>query len=115
MSTISCLSIGSCGGGFRICTLVSSLGLAGTVRIGCLFGSLGLGTLLFGLLLLVAGGALAALTAFIFFLITLVSVTVTTAGQRGRTLVVCLLVVVACCNDLDGCSRTAAFHVALFE
>ena len=113
VSTITCLSIGSCGGGVHICALVSSHGLAGTVRIGCLFGSLSLGTLLFGLLLLVAGGTLATLTAFIF-LITLVGVIVTTAGQRGRALLVCLLVVTFS-NDLDGCSRTAAFHVALFE
>ena len=98
MSTVSCLSISSCGGGVHICALVSSLGL---------------GTLLFGLILHVAGGALTALTAF--FLITLVGIIITTARQRGRTLVVCLLVVVACRNDLDNCSRTAAFHVALFE
>ena len=113
VSTVSCLSISSCGGGVHICALVSSLSLVRTVRVGCLLGSLGLGTLLFGLILHVAGGALTALTAF--FLITLVGIIITTAGQRGRTLVVCLLVVVACRNDLDNCSRTAAFHVALFE
>ena len=70
--------------------------------------------MLFGLLLLVAGGTLATLTAFIFFLITLVGAIVTTTGQRGRALLVCLLVVTFS-NDLDGCSRTATFHVALFK